>query len=322
MIKTLYLLILITSALSAAPNLSRNYTHRYFSTRDGLAQMQVMCAFQDSDGYMWFGTKGGVSRFDGVSFKNYTTENEFPVGQVNNICEWGARKLMFFARKIAVIYRNDSIVVYNIPAPLILTGQAHKTLPIDDENIFIFALVHQNAEKATDPSFNFIFNIRTKKFTQLTNFNLQVLRVIDNHIVTTTGLYTWNGKKFTLQLKFPFKVQDAIFDKKMENCALEKFQSNQLNLYKIENGKFISTSASIEGSVSRSSWLPDGSFLFLQIGAHQFFPARKVKLHQHLTFPNFSFIDKENNLWIGTENGLYNYFNLNIEEYNFIGIGV
>jgi len=58
-------LLFLSFTLSAAPELSRHYTYRYFSTRDGLAQMQVMCSFQDSDGFMWFGTKGGVSRWDG-----------------------------------------------------------------------------------------------------------------------------------------------------------------------------------------------------------------------------------------------------------------
>ena len=71
---------MLAGTIHATPYLSRNYAYRYFSTRDGLAQMQLMCAFQDSDGFVWFGTKGGVSKWDGTSFKNYTTENGLPMG--------------------------------------------------------------------------------------------------------------------------------------------------------------------------------------------------------------------------------------------------
>ena len=75
-----WLFLLLSLTLTAVPKLSRNYAYRYFTSRDGLVQMQVLCAFQDRDGFMWFGTKGGVSRYDGISFKNYKQEDGIPVG--------------------------------------------------------------------------------------------------------------------------------------------------------------------------------------------------------------------------------------------------
>lgn len=35
----------------------------------------VFGVFQDRDGYMWFGTSGGVSRYDGQAFTTFTTED-------------------------------------------------------------------------------------------------------------------------------------------------------------------------------------------------------------------------------------------------------
>ena len=47
----------------------------YFSTSytmdDGLAANRVYSILQDSCGFMWFGTDDGLSRFDGIAFKNY-----------------------------------------------------------------------------------------------------------------------------------------------------------------------------------------------------------------------------------------------------------
>ncbi len=45
---------------------------RYLTTSDGLCFDDVRCVFQDSKGFMWIGTDGGVDRYDGVGFKNFT----------------------------------------------------------------------------------------------------------------------------------------------------------------------------------------------------------------------------------------------------------
>jgi signal transduction histidine kinase/ligand-binding sensor domain-containing protein len=42
---------------------------------DGLAQSSVYSIFQDSKGYMWFGTGFGISRYDGTEVRSYTTVN-------------------------------------------------------------------------------------------------------------------------------------------------------------------------------------------------------------------------------------------------------
>ncbi|MFO7368834.1 MAG: two-component regulator propeller domain-containing protein [Bacteroidales bacterium] len=44
---------------------------RYLSTKDGLSYDNVLCIYQDRDGFMWFGTENGISRYDGNSFRNY-----------------------------------------------------------------------------------------------------------------------------------------------------------------------------------------------------------------------------------------------------------
>ena len=41
------------------------------SREDGLGHNQVECVFQDSDGFIWFGTRNGLSRYDGFEIVNY-----------------------------------------------------------------------------------------------------------------------------------------------------------------------------------------------------------------------------------------------------------
>jgi len=43
----------------------------HYAVKDGISQSAVLCIFQDSEGYMWFGTQNGLNKFDGYSFENY-----------------------------------------------------------------------------------------------------------------------------------------------------------------------------------------------------------------------------------------------------------
>ncbi|MCC8173691.1 MAG: hypothetical protein LIO65_04700 [Odoribacter sp.] len=49
----------------------KSYHFDYFTLEDGLPNNRVHCILQDSEGWMWFGTSNGLSRFDGVNFKVY-----------------------------------------------------------------------------------------------------------------------------------------------------------------------------------------------------------------------------------------------------------
>ena len=48
-----------------------HYYFRNLSIQDGLSQTTVNAIIQDKKGFMWFGTKGGLSRYDGLSFRNF-----------------------------------------------------------------------------------------------------------------------------------------------------------------------------------------------------------------------------------------------------------
>lgn len=52
---------------------SQKYNFKNYSVKDGLGQSQVHVCFQDSKGNMWFGTNGGVSKYDGKSFSTIST---------------------------------------------------------------------------------------------------------------------------------------------------------------------------------------------------------------------------------------------------------
>lgn len=46
-----------------------DYYFRHYQVENGLSHNTVMCSAQDGQGFLWLGTKDGLNRFDGTSFK-------------------------------------------------------------------------------------------------------------------------------------------------------------------------------------------------------------------------------------------------------------
>jgi diguanylate cyclase (GGDEF)-like protein len=64
---------MLASALSHGA--LNDYVVKQWSEKDGLASQSVQSIAQDSLGYLWLGTKQGLSRFDGNSFATFNTSN-------------------------------------------------------------------------------------------------------------------------------------------------------------------------------------------------------------------------------------------------------
>ena len=71
--------MLVSIALStsgyAATLPTEGYSMRVWQTEDGLPQNMVTSTVQTHDGYLWFGTYGGLARFDGERFQIYEPAN-------------------------------------------------------------------------------------------------------------------------------------------------------------------------------------------------------------------------------------------------------
>ena len=68
-----YILILIFISLSCLCFADKQNKVQFerLSVKDGLSQISVMSLFQDSRGFMWFGTREGLNKYDGYNFHIY-----------------------------------------------------------------------------------------------------------------------------------------------------------------------------------------------------------------------------------------------------------
>lgn len=73
--------VLFSALLVSFSAFTQQYNFIRHSIEEGLVQSQVRAICQDEGGYLWLGTFGGVSRFDGISFQNFSTND----GLLDNI---------------------------------------------------------------------------------------------------------------------------------------------------------------------------------------------------------------------------------------------
>jgi len=60
---------------------------RKYTIEDGLVNNDILNIYQDGRGFMWLCTRGGLSRYDGSRFTNFTTDNGLTHDMINDIIE-------------------------------------------------------------------------------------------------------------------------------------------------------------------------------------------------------------------------------------------
>ncbi|MEP7129479.1 MAG: two-component regulator propeller domain-containing protein, partial [Chitinophagales bacterium] len=98
--KLLFLMFSINA--SAQSPVYKNYT-----VNDGLPSQVVYCALQDQQGYMWFGTDAGVSRFDGKHFVNFTSRDGLSDNEVLNMFLDSKGRIWFYTLNRKISYFLD-----------------------------------------------------------------------------------------------------------------------------------------------------------------------------------------------------------------------
>lgn len=67
-----YILLLLLMPVAAGAN----YMFKHIGVQQGLSQSTVYAILQDRTGFIWFGTKAGLNRFDGTTIKVYHRQND------------------------------------------------------------------------------------------------------------------------------------------------------------------------------------------------------------------------------------------------------
>lgn len=72
---TACIFLMLAGMVSSVANPRLEYEFNYLTNRDGLSNCQVNAILEDNNGYVWLGTMSGLDRYDGFRFKNYFYKN-------------------------------------------------------------------------------------------------------------------------------------------------------------------------------------------------------------------------------------------------------
>jgi len=81
-LKNLFLACFLTCSLIYVQ--AQPYYFRHYQVENGLSYNSVFSSLQDKDGFMWFGTRDGLNRFDGYTFKIFRHRADDPKSIGNN----------------------------------------------------------------------------------------------------------------------------------------------------------------------------------------------------------------------------------------------
>ena len=90
----------------AGPAFAQRYSFRHYGTPEGLQNLVILSLAQDSAGYIWAGTEGGLYRYDGTRFRLMGPAEGLPCGtEIHTL--YAARDGALWANACAQIFRYD-----------------------------------------------------------------------------------------------------------------------------------------------------------------------------------------------------------------------
>lgn len=114
-----FVLMVSLCIVGIIPHYAQSSVHYYFRTmgiQDGLSQNTVNQLLQDKQGFMWFGTKDGLNRYDGISFREYKKENSRLGGNcITALCEDYEGKIWVGTEEGIFVYHpiEDDFTTFN-----------------------------------------------------------------------------------------------------------------------------------------------------------------------------------------------------------------
>lgn len=275
---------------------------RHYSLSDGLPSNTVYSVYQDSKGFMWFCTSWGISRFDGHHFETITSNHGLPDNETFQAWEdsWQRLWVSTYNGSPTYIYNgkvysvhNDNLCrlmekkkigFYDIAPRWDLYSDRHKKYVIGKKSI-------SNPKDSTAQSSHMHFS------DQGSDYYISLKKIIKKNYPGSTTVYTFkekavrpsfylNGHLYVRYINF---IYDIVFKEGKPVIKKIKMPGNILDITIGKNGKI--WCCTISGILEYDQ---DGT-------ADQ--SLHYVAMKGIVSYS--CFIDKQNNSWYATNEGVY-----------------
>ena len=148
--------IIILYLFCTSDSISQTPPYYHYTSSEGLASSQVYEMMQDREGYMWFATANGVSRFDGHKFTNYSTKDGLNTNSIICLTEGNKGEIYFGNEKEDFnIFDNGKIRKYSYQ-----TEQNHIIIGMLTDGDKLYSYYDNNLSKVTkDNTLNLLGNL-------------------------------------------------------------------------------------------------------------------------------------------------------------------
>ncbi|GGZ81777.1 hybrid sensor histidine kinase/response regulator transcription factor [Algibacter mikhailovii] len=324
----------------------KNLKLKHISLEQGLSQSSVLSILQDKNGFLWFGTRDGLNKYDGHNFKTYKHISNDSTSLSNNY--------------IKALYEDDHGNMW-------IGTSNGLNLYVESEDNF------QRFMQTNNISNNEISNIIkddsdhlwVATYHQLKSFSIKEKRIIDNRgikldtpirailksedgklwIKTTTavGTYDFNNKtlkRHTLNAKgindLNLNIISCLYEDRSKNIwlgyknglALLNKESNTFEVYSINKNQKSSINdnvRSIHEDYHGNLWIGTYNGLYIlnanktSIEHFQHNEDNNSSLSQNSVFKIFE--DSKGDIWIGTYAGGINYYDRNYDSFKLFSPG-
>lgn len=291
--------------------LGQEQFYKKYSMYDGLVRQQITCLHQDSRGYIWIGTKGGVSRFNGqdfISFRNLKglihpyiesikedLEGNIWISTRYGLSKYDGNKMESFqgdfgiTNKIEIDHKNRIWVLHN-------SSNKNKT----ELQLSIF----KNGELTSAD------NIIKSKIDSIQVFDILFDPINERILIACgfAGLFSFEDGKFN-RIYFEenlriVNIQDYVYgnsigfrgNNKGQTAIFRLFEKNKVE--QIEETEFVNQI--IFDPDEKAILIKDSYSTLMKIEGDDEF-----ELFKNIGSFSTVFFDRNNSLWIGSENGLY-----------------
>ena len=196
---SLRLFCCVIAFLCALTSLSQNYVYQNFGIDDGLPSSEIYDLYQDKEGYIWFATDKGLSRYNGYEFLNFTIEDGLPENVV----------LKFFPQKNGQIWAATN----------------------DKDHLFYFnevfdGFTNYEYNDTVERYIDAVSNIKSIYFDSNNNLHLGISSASDEMIISKNGNLLKIGQDTKIDDDLFLVVEDSLFPQMHFSLNFKRDTSN------------------------------------------------------------------------------------------------
>ena len=317
---------------------------RFFFTdldvKDGLSQQTVTAIFQDTDGYMWFGTRSGLNRYDGYGFmvyrKDYDNVHSLSGNHIMDVIQDYSRDLWVGTQQglSRLDYETEEIYRYSLGDNGADNSYVNTLWCTDDNHLLVFtrgdAYIYDR-EQDTFRLFQLATSERLKNVTSVTGDRLgniyfgtssNGIFICDRDFQLKQRLKYSSADPNSLPngyVSFLAVMSDGVLWIVTEDKVLSYYNSRENRVIRLDDIKNVRQIVEWD-----DNHLLAGTFHGLILLDKRTLEATPINMNigEQGGLSHYSVLclykDKQQDLWVGTYSGGVNYYNRHNYRFNYV----